>query len=264
MASRKNILIISILAFLLNSCSTFNEFADKNLNGNNTKSDPNNPNSYLSKVSEEYIINTVKYLSDKAVNVVDDGQRIVYYTRKNKEAFRFQNDSLILPPKGQRYEQKEYLKKSYCRKFLRNFKREGCGFVALKEWTVNNEKYSNWPPRKFVGLASDMDNIITDYQKSEKNLNILNDRLSLGVDSNYLSNKEIYYVKISKKDKRFKYSLPSGNENGAYDGSWIPGGRTKGGIREAALIGSEQIKYKYKDMQSFLDNFDKNNQKRLK
>ena len=53
----------------------------------------------------------------------------------------------------------------------------------------------------------------------------------LGFDKGYLGENP-----ISIEAKRLEYlKFPSGNENGAYQGLWEPGGRTKGGIPEAVI-----------------------------
>jgi hypothetical protein len=65
---------------------------------------------------------------------------------------------------------------------------------------------------------------------------------------------EIYYIKIDGTDPRFSFDVPTGNEGGAIVGEWVPGGFTKNGIREAALIGSETIKHE-KSIKKLTDNF---------
>lgn len=37
--------------------------------------------------------------------------------------------------------------------------------------------------------------------------------------------------------------MATGNEPGAISGEWVPGGKTKGGAKEAALHGAENIKH---------------------
>ncbi|WP_259395148.1 polymorphic toxin type 15 domain-containing protein [Pseudoalteromonas sp. SR43-5] len=103
-----------------------------------------------------------------------------------------------------------------------------------------NPEYPTLPPRKFVGLKSEMDAIIAKYTQSGNDWRILRDELSLGENTD-LSNDEITYITVEPGDERFKYDIPNGREGGAYDGEWIPGGKTKGGITEAALINSETV-----------------------
>jgi hypothetical protein len=50
-------------------------------------------------------------------------------------------------------------------------------------------------------------------------------------------------IRIAPNDPRFKFEMPTGNEHGAYPGEWVPGGESKGGIREAVLKGAEDIRH---------------------
>jgi len=49
--------------------------------------------------------------------------------------------------------------------------------------------------------------------------------------------------------------MPTGNEAGAYPQEWVPGGRTKSGTKEAALVGSENIEHS-QSMERLLEQFD--------
>ncbi|WP_192564294.1 hypothetical protein [Pseudomonas gozinkensis] len=49
--------------------------------------------------------------------------------------------------------------------------------------------------------------------------------------------------------------MPNGKENGSYPNEWIPGGATKSGTKEAALIGSENVTHN-SDIGTLLKNFD--------
>lgn len=74
----------------------------------------------------------------------------------------------------------------------------------------------------------------------------LDKELALGLNEVQLqeiSQSEIYYIRIKPGDKRFNYKMPTGNEPGALSGEWVPGGKTKGGAKEAALHGAEKIKH---------------------
>lgn len=53
---------------------------------------------------------------------------------------------------------------------------------------------------------------------------------------------ELYYVIVDPK-KGFKFDIPNGNEIGAYDGQWIPRGKTKSGTSEAVLLNSEKLEH---------------------
>ena len=131
-----------------------------------------------------------------------------------------------------------YLPQSFIDAHLEKFILEGAGFIAIQGW-MENPDYPNLPPRKFVGLRSEMDAVIQKYQESGNDWTVLRDELSLGdVD---LSNESIAYIVVEPKDTRFSYDLPNGREAGAYEGEWVPGGKTKGGTSEAALVGSECV-----------------------
>lgn len=84
-----------------------------------------------------------------------------------------------------------------------------------------------------------MDAVINKYHAAGDDWTVLRDELSLGdVD---LSNETIAYIVIEPGDERFSYDMPHGREAGAYEGEWVPGGKTKGGTTEAALKGSENV-----------------------
>lgn len=211
-----------------------------------------------------YIKKRVEYLQDKAVKFVADGDKVVYYTRRGKEAFRFDGGRMILPPKGNRPKAKEYLDRKYVRNHKKAFRKEGCAVVVVREWTVDNARFTNWPPRKFVGLASEMDKVVDDFHKAGNDVSLINERLSLGASPAELDSSHIYYVRIKPKDRRFRYGFPDGNEIGAIDSEWVPGGLTKNGVRECVLIHAERVNYKSDDMESFLHNFDNGGWVRLK
>ena len=141
-------------------------------------------------------------------------------------------------PKGQRPDPSEYLPKSYIDAHLQKFNSQGGAFIAVESWTTSS-RYPGLPPRKFVGLKSEMDQVIEKYLESG-DWRVLRDDLNLGeyVD---LSNDRIIYVSIDPGDPRFSYEIPNGNEAGAIPGEWVPGGKTKSGTTEAALVGSDKI-----------------------
>jgi len=224
----------------------------------------NDSASYRYSTTEKYIKDRIDYLDDKAVRFVDDGSKVVYYTRRGKEALRFEDNRMVLPKKGERQAQKKYLRRKFVRCQRRDFWRSGCAVVVIKGWTVSNPKYHNWPDRKFVGVTYEMDSLIEAYHKAGDDLNVLNDALDLGSSADELSQQEIYYIKIAPKDRRFRYDFPDGNENGAYEGFWVPGGLTKHGVKECVLTRASKVTYQTNDMESFLRNFDSKNVVRLR
>ncbi|TMP16970.1 RHS repeat-associated core domain-containing protein [Pseudoalteromonas sp. S2893] len=146
---------------------------------------------------------------------------------------------VLLTPKAERPDPSTYLPQSYIDAHIAQFNQQGAGFISIQSWMLNPE-YPTLPPRKFVGLKSEMDAIIAKYTQSGNDWRILRDELSLGENTD-LSNDEITYITVDPGDERFEYDIPNGREGGAYDGEWIPGGKTKGGITEAALINSETV-----------------------
>ncbi|GGQ19459.1 RHS repeat-associated core domain-containing protein [Shewanella litoralis] len=132
-----------------------------------------------------------------------------------------------------------YLPESYINAHIQQFVIEGAGFIVIQGW-MENPDYPNLPPRKFGGLRSEMDSIVKKYQASGGDWTILRDELSLGEGVD-LSKDEIAYIVIDPDDSRVSYDMPTGREAGAYKNEWVPGGKTKGGITEAALVNSEKI-----------------------
>ncbi len=126
----------------------------------------------------------------------------------------------------------------YIASHIAKFKGEGASFIVVKNWTENG-RFGQLPPRKFVGLKSEMDGVIAKYKANGNDWRVLRDELNLGSTTN-LEGEEIYYVWISPNDARFTYDVPNGNEAGAIYDEWMPGGKTKNGTTEAALVGSEK------------------------
>lgn len=141
--------------------------------------------------------------------------------------------------KRDRDDPSSYLPKSYIDAHIHKFNSEGAGFIAIQGW-MENPDHPRLPPRKFVGLRSEMDSIIEKYEASGNDWKILVKELSLGEGTD-LSKESIAYIVIEPGDSRVSYDIPSGKEAGAYDGEWIPGGKTKGGTTEAALVNSDNI-----------------------
>ncbi|ABC30503.1 Rhs family protein [Hahella chejuensis KCTC 2396] len=135
-----------------------------------------------------------------------------------------------------------YLPQSYIDSYKQKFASEGGAFIVVESWTIGS-RHSTLPPRKFVGLKSEMDQVIQKFE-STGDLNVLNDELNLGLsdmDLKGLEKDRIMYVQIKPGDSRFSYEMPTGNEFGAIPGEWVPGGKTKSGTTEAALIGAEKV-----------------------
>lgn len=163
-------------------------------------------------------------------------------------------DAVLFIPKGDRPPVTDYLKQTYINAHTSKFTQEGAGFIIVKSWTESgDEAFTTLPSRKFVGLRSEMDNIINQYKTQGNDWTILRDELNLGENTN-LANEEIYYITIDGNDSRFTFEIPNGNESGAIIGEWEPGGYTKNGTTEAALVGSENITHN-KNINQLLSNF---------
>ncbi len=172
-------------------------------------------------------------------------------------------EKVLAIEKGKRPSPSTYLTEEYIADYKAKFEKEGGSFIVVKSWTEGgNPKYTTLPERKFVGLKSEMDAVIAKYEKSGKDWKVLRDELNLGKDVD-LSLDEIHYVTVKPNDPRFKFEMPDGNERGAIDGEWVPGGHTKSGTTEAALVGAEKVDHG-KKIENLLNIFGKGNTKKIK
>lgn len=146
----------------------------------------------------------------------------------------------------------EYLDNKHVSDHKNLFQQQGAGFIVVRSWTEDG-RFLTMPPRKFVGLQSEMDAVVSKYKARGNDWTILRDELNLGSTAN-LATEEIYYIKIDGNDSRFSFDIPTGNEGGAIPGEWVPGGYTKSGTAEAALVGSEKITHN-KDINQLLNHF---------
>lgn len=180
---------------------------------------------------------------------------ITYYTIDNVALCKIENGNFSMiankpniPPTS------KYVTSSYKSHHIGKFDQQGCGFIVVRSWIEGgNPQNITLAPRKFVGLRSEMDDIINRYKTSGNDWTILRDELNLGTNTN-LEAEEIYYVTISPGDTRFSYDLPEGNEGGAIPGEWVPGGYTKNGTAEACLIGANNVVHNH-DINQLLSNF---------
>jgi RHS repeat-associated protein len=146
----------------------------------------------------------------------------------------------------------DYLPDNYVSAHRELFAKEGGSFVVIESW-IKGSKFPSFPQRKFVGLSSEMEDVVAKYRAAGNDWRVLNNELNLGAKS--LEGDGIYIVRIKPDDPRFRYEMPNGKENGAYPNEWVPGGATKSGTKEAALIGSESITHD-SDVGTLLKNFD--------
>ena len=103
---------------------------------------------------------------------------------------------------------------------------EGGGFV-IRLRDLTKPRYKTLAPRKFIGLRSEMDEVIRLFDSSNGDLNVIVNKLDLG-DTYLEPGDKLFYVKFDY-NRGFRFDLPNGNEDGAYPGLWRPGGYTKSG-----------------------------------
>ncbi|ADB40275.1 hypothetical protein [Spirosoma linguale] len=139
---------------------------------------------------------------------------------------------------------------------LRKFNTEGGAFVIRKSDVIRNQNYKTIVDRKFVGLKSEMDNVIIKYNNAGKDTKVLVEELDLG-DDYFQPNDEVFYVTV-KPNQGFYFDLPNGNERGAYEELWIPGGFTGHGTAEAVLSNSGSYVHN-NDWQMFVNFFGSEN-----
>jgi len=189
------------------------------------------------------------------VQIFEQGNVIKYVTKNGNEFAKIENGVFsVLFTKPNIPNPSTYLDASYITNHINKFQQEGAGFIVVKSWTEGgNPIYTTLPSRKFVGLRSEMDAVIANYKAQGNDWTVLRDELNLGSNTN-LANEEIYYIKINGNDSRFSFDVPNGNEGGAIVGEWVPGGYTKNGTAEAALVGAENIVHN-KNMNQLLNNF---------
>lgn len=138
-------------------------------------------------------------------------------------------DGLISTPNGNRPLPKRYLSKKEIDEHLKLFENGVVKIVSQESFSRTLKYYSG-----YIGPESGqfvMPKFV--YEKAVKasngNPRVLEELL--GFDKGYLGKNP-----ISIEAKRLEYlKFPSGNEDGAYQGLWEPGGRTKGGIPEAVI-----------------------------
>lgn len=76
--------------------------------------------------------------------------------------------------------------------------------------------------------------------ESNGNLNIIAQKLDLG-DSYFNELDDELYVVFVDPAKGFRFDMPNGNEIGAYEGLWVPGGKTGNGTLEAVILDSDNL-----------------------
>ena len=169
------------------------------------------------------------------------------------------SEDILSIPKGQRPAPSTYLSSGYIQQHLAKFEKEGGAFIIRRRDVVESN-YITMAPRKFIGLRSDMEGVIRKYNDSNKNLNVLIEELDLGKDY-FKATDEVFFVKVPPE--KFTFDFPNGNEVGAYDELWIPGGYTIHGTKEAVISNSENLIHN-KDWDTFINFFGSNNVLKIK
>ena len=169
------------------------------------------------------------------------------------------SEDILSIPKGQRPAPSTYLSSGYIQQHLAKFEKEGGAFIIRRRDVVESN-YITMAPRKFIGLRSDMEGVIRKYNDSNKNLNVLIEELDLGKDY-FKATDEVFFVKVPPE--KFTFDFPNGNEVGAYDELWIPGGCTIHGTKEAVISNSENLIHN-KDWDTFINFFGSNNVLKIK
>lgn len=171
------------------------------------------------------------------ISFVDDGSSIIYSTKNGREFVKIENNEIkVLVDKNDIPLPTEYLSYEYMINHLNKFINEGGAFIIRKS-DLLNPNYTSIAPRKFVGLRSEMENIMNKYKNSGNDEQVLIDELDLG--SNYFSkpDDEFYFVTVMP-NQGFTFDIPTGREGGAYVNLWVPGGFTKHGTAEAVISNS--------------------------
>jgi hypothetical protein len=138
-----------------------------------------------------------------------------------------------------------YLPDEHIAAHVGRFKEQGATIVQPGSFLNPDSEFKTWLPGKFAGLPEDMEPILSEFKRTG-NHQVLNEKLALGLEGRALDefkSQPILVIRIAPNDPRFKFEMPTGNEHGAYPREWVPGGESKGGIREAVLKGAEDIRH---------------------
>lgn len=149
---------------------------------------------------------------------------------------------------------KEYLDDVFSFNHLNRFKTEGGAMLVRKNRDITKSTYVGFVNNKFIGLKSEMDALVNEFNKSGKDITILKDKL--GLTENWFEGVDELYLVYIKPELGFKFDIPSGNELGAYKGLWKPGGYTNNGLAEAIVTNMGDNIYKhYNNWDTFLSTF---------
>ncbi len=128
--------------------------------------------------------------------------------------------------RGNRPNPSSYMTKSQIAEHLAKF---DDGAVRFTSRASLAKRGTLGPPGGFVMPASEFSELM---KAAKGDLRIVEKKLSL--DSGYLSSSDTMIAFIEKKDIK-GLKIPSGNEGGAHEVLWRPGGYTLGGVSEAVM-----------------------------
>ena len=211
-------------------------------------------------ISDDLIVSTGKHLGFNETDLRKWLRDVNYL--KNSGLPGWDKNRVLNLNKPDRPIPRTYLSEEYIRTHLGYFEETGSAFIIRKRDIIDPNAHPTLAPRKFVGLLSEMEVVFQKFKNSGDDTRILIEELDLG--DNYIQQlDEVFFVKIEPGDSRFVYGIPSGNEFGAYEGLWEPGGKTKHGTLEAVLVNADQFNFS-KSWDSFLEIFGRDNVIRLK
>ncbi|PKQ63064.1 hypothetical protein BZG02_09860 [Labilibaculum filiforme] len=221
----------------------------------------------ISKLSGELRDFATNFKLSGKVETLPDGKTLILKAESGDELGRIVNNKLEITneqivkiQKDYRPSPSLYMSKADIANHLNKFRNEGGAFIIRKS-DLLNPNYTTIAPRKFIGLKSEMDEIVARFNSANYDTQVLIDELDLG-DKYFKTNDEVYLITV-KPDKGFEFDMPSGNENGAYDGLWVPGGKTKHGTSEAVLSNSASFEHS-NSWKNLVDFFGVENVQKLK
>ena len=135
-----------------------------------------------------------------------------------------------MPAKGKRFHPREFLTDEYVDALLDEIKKDGVGFVMRKGADCTDSRWGNQADRKFVGNLTKIKEFL---KESNGKISEIAYRLDLGTPY-FNGTDELYLVTVDLN--KYHIDLPDGNEFGAYEFLWMPGGYTKHGTPESVLV----------------------------
>ncbi|MBR6112675.1 MAG: hypothetical protein IKQ08_12100, partial [Paludibacteraceae bacterium] len=184
------------------------------------------------KLEDNQIQRLIKLKEEKhARNAKKVKGEYIFYTENGEEALRITKEGfLIMPAKGKRFHPREFLTDEYVDALLDEIKKDGVGFVMRKGADCTDSRWGNQADRKFVGNLTKIKEFL---KESNGKISEIAYRLDLGTPY-FNGTDELYLVTVDLN--KYHIDLPDGNEFGAYEFLWMPGGYTKHGTPESVLV----------------------------